>query len=105
MKKTILTTTCAITVAVLVTLGTSAASAQTDTSRPGWGKGDTHHVHTGPPGQSVRPDTGDVEERVQKRLDKVIVRLQKLDNKFGSQVPGLSENLQSLIARLSNFFS
>jgi hypothetical protein len=22
---------------------------------PGWGFGDTNHVHTGPPGQSVRP--------------------------------------------------
>lgn len=24
-------------------------------SVPGWGFGDTNHVHTGPPGQSVRP--------------------------------------------------
>jgi len=24
-------------------------------NRPGWGHGDNNHVHTGPPGQSVRP--------------------------------------------------
>lgn len=23
--------------------------------RPGWGHGDKNHVHTGPPGKSVRP--------------------------------------------------
>lgn len=32
------------------------AFAKTDGStRPGWGYGDKNHVHTGPPGQSVRP--------------------------------------------------
>lgn len=24
-------------------------------TRPGWGFGDTNHIHTGPPGQSVNP--------------------------------------------------
>ncbi len=36
--------------ALLVTPG--AASGNT---RPGWGYGDKNHVHTGPPGHSIRP--------------------------------------------------
>lgn len=31
-----------------------SAFAKSD-ERPGWGNGDTKHVHTGPPGISVRP--------------------------------------------------
>ena len=44
-----------ILVAVVV-LGTTAyaASAAKGGTRPGWGYGDKNHVHTGPPGQSVR---------------------------------------------------
>lgn len=33
----------------------SAFAQNNDTTRPGWGFGDVNHVHTGPPGQSVRP--------------------------------------------------
>ncbi len=40
--------------AVLTTSGL-VANAQKSETRPGWGYGDTNHVHTGPPGQSVRP--------------------------------------------------
>ncbi len=46
---------------VVIALGASAATAtgalaakKTDGTRPGWGFGDKNHVHTGPPGQSVR---------------------------------------------------
>lgn len=31
------------------------AFAQTNDTKPGWGFGDNNHIHTGPPGQSVRP--------------------------------------------------
>jgi hypothetical protein len=31
------------------------AEKPTGNTRPGWGYGDTNHVHVGPPGQSVRP--------------------------------------------------
>ncbi|MBW3538352.1 hypothetical protein KY386_02575 [Candidatus Parcubacteria bacterium] len=48
-----------IVAALVVAGGAVAASAvaakpEGDT-RPGWGFGDKNHVHTGPPGQSVRP--------------------------------------------------
>lgn len=36
-------------------LSTQAFAKQTDNTRPGWGFGDSNHVHTGPPGQSVHP--------------------------------------------------
>jgi hypothetical protein len=35
--------------------GVALAAKPTDNTRPGWGYGDKNHVHTGPPGQSVRP--------------------------------------------------
>lgn len=31
------------------------AQGNSSGSRPGWGFGDTNHVHTGPPGSSVHP--------------------------------------------------
>ena len=34
---------------------TAFASEHSDNNRPGWGHGDKHHVHTGPPGHSVHP--------------------------------------------------
>jgi hypothetical protein len=34
-----------------------SAKTKTLTEKPGWGYGDTNHIHTGPPGQSVRPGT------------------------------------------------
>ena len=38
-----------------ITLATSAFAKEQGGTRPGWGYGDKNHVHTGPPGQSVRP--------------------------------------------------
>lgn len=32
----------------------SVAARHNNNTRPGWGFGDRNHVHTGPPGQSVR---------------------------------------------------
>jgi uncharacterized protein (DUF2147 family) len=41
--------------ATLAVAGTAAAASNhPGNTRPGWGNGDTNHVHTGPPGQSVR---------------------------------------------------
>jgi hypothetical protein len=37
---------------VLVVQSALAVPGET---RPGWGKGDKNHVHTGPPGTSVNP--------------------------------------------------
>lgn len=47
-KKLVLALAAAAAVAVA---GTAAAAS--GGTRPGWGFGDTNHVHTGPPGQSV----------------------------------------------------
>ncbi len=45
-----------ITVAsIAVVSGVAIAAKPTGNTRPGWGFGDKNHVHTGPPGQSVRP--------------------------------------------------
>ena len=42
--------------AVAITMATSAFAANNSgATKPGWGYGDKNHVHTGPPGQSVRP--------------------------------------------------
>jgi hypothetical protein len=41
--------------ATLLVAGTAAAAGNSGTTKPGWGYGDKNHVHTGPPGQSVRP--------------------------------------------------
>ncbi len=41
--------------AAVLTTSSLVANAQKSETRPGWGYGDTNHVHTGPPGQSVRP--------------------------------------------------
>ncbi len=40
-------------IAGLLVTSALAANTKGDT-RPGWGYGDKNHVHTGPPGQSVR---------------------------------------------------
>lgn len=45
----------AIIAAAVVFMAHSAFAKTTGGTRPGWGFGDTNHVHTGPPGQSVRP--------------------------------------------------
>lgn len=42
------------TLAVLA--GTAfAGPGKSGDTKPGWGHGDKNHVHTGPPGQTVRP--------------------------------------------------
>ncbi len=38
-----------------LTTGTAFAAPKNDKVKPGWGKGDKNHEHSGPPGQSVRP--------------------------------------------------
>jgi hypothetical protein len=46
----------------------AAHNSNTSNTRPGWGYGDKNHVHTGPPGQSVKPgqagrDAGEAAEK------------------------------------------
>jgi hypothetical protein len=43
-----------LAVAIAILAGSAFAKNDGGT-RPGWGYGDKNHVHTGPPGQSVRP--------------------------------------------------
>lgn len=50
--KTLMVTALLIGGSVLIT---GSASAQSVNIKPGWGFGDTNHVHVGPPGQSVLP--------------------------------------------------
>jgi Spy/CpxP family protein refolding chaperone len=38
----------------MLVAGTAAAAGNSGTTKPGWGYGDKNHVHTGPPGQSVK---------------------------------------------------
>lgn len=45
----------AIAAVAVVFMAHSAFANASSTTKPGWGYGDTNHVHTGPPGQSVRP--------------------------------------------------
>jgi hypothetical protein len=44
-----------LTLALLLFVNTAMAAKPTSDIRPGWGFGDLNHIHTGPPGQSVRP--------------------------------------------------
>jgi hypothetical protein len=41
--------------AVFITTSALAAPGNSGETKPGWGNGDKNHVHTGPPGQTVRP--------------------------------------------------
>lgn len=45
----------AVVAAAVVFMATSAFAQAQGGTRPGWGFGDKNHVHTGPPGLSVRP--------------------------------------------------
>lgn len=45
----------AILAAAVIFMAHSALANANGGTRPGWGYGDPNHVHTGPPGQSVRP--------------------------------------------------
>lgn len=45
----------AIAALTFLFFSTQAFAKPEDNTRPGWGFGDTNHVHTGPPGQSVHP--------------------------------------------------
>ena len=47
-----------VVAAAAVSAGTYAAQHASSGTRPGWGYGDKNHVHTGPPGQSVRVSHG-----------------------------------------------
>ena len=40
---------------ILAMAGTALAGKPVGNNRPGWGVGDTNHVHTGPPGNSTHP--------------------------------------------------
>lgn len=40
---------------IVLTVGGVFAQGNSGSTKPGWGYGDQNHVHTGPPGQSVRP--------------------------------------------------
>lgn len=44
-----------IALSVFAVMAANAFAKTTGETRPGWGYGDKNHVHTGPPGQSVRP--------------------------------------------------
>ena len=60
MTKTVkaLIASAAIVVAIAGASGAAFAAKggnSDNNTRPGWGYGDKNHVHTGPPGQSVRP--------------------------------------------------
>lgn len=47
----------AVVIALVAGIATTAlAAGNSGSTKPGWGFGDTNHVHTGPPGQSVRPN-------------------------------------------------
>jgi hypothetical protein len=52
-KKALLTAVPVLALTLSVVPG--IASAHSNSDKPGWGNGDKHHVHTGPPGQSVPP--------------------------------------------------
>jgi len=55
MKKKILVLAALAAVSGAFVATAAMAQPSGDNTRPGWGFGDKSHVHTGPPGQSVRP--------------------------------------------------
>lgn len=79
-----------------------AFAAQNDNTRPGWGHGDTKHVHTGPPGQSVHPG---VDERFERSINRLITRLEKIQDRWENKNPQVSNALGSLIAKLQSWIS
>lgn len=55
MTKQRILMTLTLAVVTLLSVQSAYAAQPTDNTRPGWGFGDSNHVHLGPPGQSVRP--------------------------------------------------
>lgn len=90
----------AISILAVSVASVPAFAAQNDNTRPGWGHGDNNHVHTGPPGHSVRPP---FEERFTMTIQRVITRLQRLDDRIEN--PKVSNSLQNLISRLTSWIS
>jgi len=63
----------AVAIAFLISsifVGSAFAAPKTNNDRPGWGHGDKHHHHIGPPGHSNRPSDrfgdGDKEDNNQR---------------------------------------
>lgn len=45
----------ALIAGIVLAAGSVFAQGNSGSTKPGWGYGDQNHIHTGPPGQSVRP--------------------------------------------------
>jgi len=76
------------------TLMTQTAFAASGTIKPGWGFGDKNHIHTGPPGQSVRPSVS----------ESVNVSANTGGNKTGNNSVVLTGNANVMVS-IENFFS
>ena len=64
-RKTRFLTIAGIAFALLIFVNTATAAKPEGNLRPGWGYGDNNHVHTGPPGQSVRPSNNTFSYNIQ----------------------------------------
>lgn len=62
--KKIIFSVAGLTLAMLLFVNTAMAAKPAGNVRPGWGFGDQNHIHTGPPGLSVRPSNARVVNNV-----------------------------------------
>src|SRR6266446_3715710 len=106
MKKTQLRLALIIAVVAIITVAVPSALAKSNNdNKPGWGYGDTNHVHVGPPGQSVHPDNDKIVKNLQKQEDKIVNRLDKNNKIPEPQKSNLISDIKSLFDKLIGFFS
>ncbi len=92
----------ALVVALVAVTSVSAPAAFANTTKPGWGFGDENHIHTGPPGQSVRPT---IVQRLENRENRIVNRLTNNNNIPEPQKTNLINQIKSIFDNLIGFFS
>jgi hypothetical protein len=97
----------AVVIAILAvaTVAVPSALAKSSDTKPGWGNGDTNHVHLGPPGQSVHPGNDKIVKRLEKQEDKIVNRLDKNKHIPEPQKTNIINQVKDLFAKLISFFS
>jgi hypothetical protein len=94
-----------IAVLAVVVVAVPSALAKSSDPKPGWGNGDTNHVHVGPPGSSVHPGNDKIVKRLEKQEDKIVDRLEKNKHIPEPQKSNLISQIKDAFEKLISFFS
>jgi hypothetical protein len=87
----------------VVSISAPAAFAKTTNDvKPGWGFGDQNHIHTGPPGQSVRPT---IVQRLEDRENSIVTKLGNNNNIPEPQKTDIINQIKSIFDNIISMFS